>query len=611
MPYIDESTYQMYAITKFRGVNENPDGDTKMSDGELSVMRNFRITANGHLQVRPGTKTMVSLLDAWNEVADEDNDTTPTVDGVWRGFVDNAEMTVVAFGGYIFHVDEVTWAITNIGQATSAPTHFFGFNEQVFMLNGHEYMSWDGDLTSSFAEVVGYVPYTVVACTPAGEGTLLENVNRLNGYRRQRFSPDGSSKVFYLSEQNIDSIVSVESESTLSGYNYSLTNGTVTFSTAPSESIDSLTITYKNGDGAREEVEAMTHYEFFNGTTDTRVFLYGDETNRAIYSGIDNTAIARADYFPDLYEVDVGDENTNITSLIRHYDNLLAFKKGSTYILDYSTITLDDGSMIPAFTVSPVNRSIGNDALGQVKLLENNPLTMDSFGIYSWSSSDTSTASSLERTATRISDRVISTLKGFDFTNTVAFNRQAEREHWFLYDGTAVILNYATNTWYVYQQMDFAQLVEIGLELYGYRHDGSIVHIARDHRNDDGVAIDAYAATGALDFEQPYSLKYSPMFFVSIQPETNANVTVSVETDYRNDYSKKEISTGVFGFTHVNFADFSFSTNRKPKVHRVKIKVKKAVFYKLIFTSNSTSSTATILEVNIPVNYGSKSKRWV
>ena len=42
-------------INAFLGLNENPDGDTKIRDGELSEMRNFKITRDRHLQVRPGT----------------------------------------------------------------------------------------------------------------------------------------------------------------------------------------------------------------------------------------------------------------------------------------------------------------------------------------------------------------------------------------------------------------------------------------------------------------------------------------------------------------------------------------------------------------------------
>ena len=49
-------------------------------------------------------------------------------------------------------------------------------------------------------------------------------------------------------------------------------------------------------------------------------------------------------------------------------------------------------------------------------------------------------------------------------------------------------------------------------------------------------------------------------------------------------------------------------TNRKPQVKRLKIKVKKAVFYKLIFKSKSSSATATVLETDIQLRYAGNVK---
>ena len=81
------------------------------------------------------------------------------------------------------------------------------------------------------------------------------------------------------------------------------TTGTVTFNSAPPQGTNSVIITYRKGNGAREEVTKMRFAELYNGAADTRVFLYGDGSNKAIYSGIDmDTSAPSAEYFPDLYE---------------------------------------------------------------------------------------------------------------------------------------------------------------------------------------------------------------------------------------------------------------------------------------------------------------------
>ena len=196
----------------------------------------------------------------------------------------------------------------------------------------------------------------------------------------------------------------------------------------------------------------------------------------------------------------------------------------------------------------------------------------------------------------------------FDFAETVTFNRKSENEFWFLYGGTAAILNYANDTWYLYNNMPFLHMEEVDGEVYGFTRGGKVLHVSRKYRNDDGADIDAYAATGSMDFDKDWLLKYSPMLFVAIQPESGARINVTVETNRRSDYPDKLVSAGLSTFAHANFAHWSFGTNRKPQVRRVKMKVKKATFYKLIFQSLSASATATVLETDVQLRYSGNVK---
>jgi hypothetical protein len=259
--------------------------------------------------------------------------------------------------------------------------------------------------------------------------------------------------------------------------------------------------------------------------------------------------------------------------------------------------------------VTPVNRQIGNAAPGQVQLLENNPLTMYEQSVYQWratSSSGNITADN--RNANRVSDRVADSFSGFDLEKTKTFNCMGQNEFWFLYGNEALILNYAADAWYRYTNMSFAEMQEIRGEVYGFRDDGSIVHVSRRYRSDDGADIDAYAATGAMDFDRDWVLKYSPMIFVALQPESGARVIATVETNRRSDYPEKLVSANLASSKNVDFNHYSFITNRKPQVRRIKMKVKKATFYKLAFKSTSSSATATILEADIQLRYAGNVK---
>ena len=599
-------------IKEFLGLNEAPDGDTRIKTGELSEMRNFRITRDKHLQIRPGQKTVLDLKAAWDAWAAEQvtvpEVTEPKFCGSWRGAVGGAERTIAAFGGVLFEIDPDGGTSRAIGTCTEDSTSFFGFGNKVYLLNGHEYMSWDGGAETGFSAVEPYVPTVQTATDPAGHGTLLENVNRLTGKRKVKFSPDGTSTEFRLPEKDVDEVLSVEGTTiTWSLHEY---KDRVVFASAPEKGVNTLVITYRKGAGEPAQVTRMRFAELFNGATDTRVFLYGDGTNRTIYSGVDlDSGQPSAEYFPDLYEAAIGDENTPITSMVRHYSRLLAFKKDSAWSLDYNIVTTAGGAVTSAFYVIPVNRQIGNEAPGQVRLLENNPLTLDGKSVYQWKATTSSgNITSDNRNASRVSDRVASTMGGFDFKKTFTFNRRSEREFWFLCGGKALILNYANDTWYLYDNMPFLRMEDVGGETYGFTSGGKVIHISRRYRNDDGADIDAYAATGSMDFDKDWLLKYSPMLFVSIQPESGARVNVTVETNRRSDYPEKIVSAGLSTFTNANFAHWSFGTNRKPQVRRVKMKVKKATFYKLIFRSVSASATATVLETDIQLRYAGSVK---
>lgn len=599
------------SIREFRGLNENQDGDSKIQIGELAEMRNFKITRDQHLQIRPGTKTLLKLREAWDSwAASNDPQTeTPVFCGAWEGMAGSKHHILAAFGGVVFDLEPAdSWSTRVVGTCTQDKTSFFGFGEKVYLLNGHEYKSWDGGDETSFEDVTGYIPVTLTATTPGGEGTLLENVNRLNGLRRVRYSPDGEATIFYLPESEIDEVTSVEGTSET--YEANTAEGTVTFSKAPGKGTNTVTITYRKGDGAREEVCAMRFSELYNGASDTRVFLYGDGSNKTIYSGIDgDTGKPSAEYFPDLYEAEVGESNTPITALVRHYARLLAFKQGSAWSIQYGTINLDDGSVTAAFYVMPVNRLFGNDAPGQVRLLENNPLTLDGGSVYQWKSTSSSgNITDNERNAKRISDRIAVSLKQFDFFRTVTFNRKQEHEYWLLNQGNALVLNYSNDSWYSYTNLPFLQMLEVDGETYGFCEDGRLMHFSREYRNDDGEAIDAYAETGSMDFGRDWQRKYSPMLFVAIEPESNARIDVTVMSNRRSDYPVKTVSMSFCSFENVDFNHFSFLTNRKPQVKRLKIKVKKAVFYKLIFKSKSSSATATVLETDIQLRYAGNVK---
>ena len=271
------NSISIMSIKEFLGLNENPDGDTNLRTGELSRMQNFRITRDKHLQVRPGTKTLLSLRTAWDAWAAEHERPTdqPRFCGAWEGMVGEDHHILASYGGLLLDVRIGAAEAIVVGTATQDETSFFGFAQKVYLLNGHEYKVWDG--SGEFTDVEGYIPVVQTATTPEGSGTLLDNVNRLTGKRRVQFSPDGEAKEFQLPERAVDEILRVEG--TDATWTADLEGGKVVFETAPARGINTVTVTYRKGEGSRDEVCRMRYAELFNGAVDSRVFLYGDGSN--------------------------------------------------------------------------------------------------------------------------------------------------------------------------------------------------------------------------------------------------------------------------------------------------------------------------------------------
>lgn len=591
--FVTASSDKIVKIGKFLGINENPDGDTKLKLGEASEMRNWRVTKDGHLQIRQGYAPIATL------------GSTPVL-GMWHGYINGVEKTVASCGGKLYSVDIAAKTATEIGSVTGTYAHFFGFDKKLYLLTGSKYYVYDG---TTLSEVEGYRPLISISVPPAGGGTSLEQVNKLNGLRRVWISPDGTATTLHLPEKGLTSIDYVKKTSDGTSVTYSsvdLVNGTVTFPTAPANGTNTIEIGYTYPTNYRSQIEAMRFSETYNGETDTRIFVYGDGSNKAIYSGLDYSGNPRADYFPDMNEMAVDSANTPITAMIKHYDRLLTFKTDGAFITTYGTITASDGGTIAAFYTSPLNRAIGNVAFGQAVLVRNNPFTLFGRSVYEWQLS--SYAAKDERNAKSKSDRVSETLGSLNLASATCFDDEYNTEYYVCQNETAVVYNYTSDAWYVYKNIPATCFLSIGGEMYFGTSDGKIMHFSRAFRNDNGEDIQAYWQSGAMDFGADFRTKFSSDMWFALKPESQARFMATVESNLKSDYDEKVIAASLVTFSHADFAHFSFCTNRKPQMIRARIKAKKYTFLRLIFTSVSSSATATILGADIKVRYAGNVK---
>ena len=524
-------------IETFLGLNMNETGDTQLKLGESGNMKNFRITKDYKLTKMNGYKQVYSV--------------DSPIRSQWKGKLGDNEVHIFVAGGKIYNKGD------EIGTLTDDITSIFEFNQKLYFLNGHEYKVWDG---KELKEVEGYIPLVRITTTPDGQGTDFESINVLSDKRHQTFSPDGVAKDFMLLETNVTSIdkVLVNGVEMTTGITKDLTNGKVTFETAPVQAVDNIDIYWTKGEVSKDLVTKNHYFQKYGLANDTRVFLYGnqDAKNRIRFSALAN-GVPSVEYFPATNFIDIGSNNTAVTDINRQYDRLIISKEDETYYSNYETITDSTGATIITFPAYPLNSSHGMVAYGQGQLLDNYVTTIDS-SIIMW----TSTVTKDERNAEIISQRIQEWLNSKDLSKAITMDYQELKEYWLAIENEIMIYNYGNSTFYLLEipHKVSSLLCDEG-SIYLGTETGQIMIFEDGETTYNGEIIKARWESSFYDFEVDYRRKTMRTLFVSLQPHIKTSMRINYISDRDIGTDEKEIENAVFSYEYWNYENFSYNTN--------------------------------------------------
>ena len=217
----------------------------------------------------------------------------------------------------------------------------FSFGDKWYFLDGEHYLCYDGN---TFAPVEGHIPTTTVGRTPAGSGTVLEDVNLLSHHRINTFLADGESRVFHLDAEGIHKdfwpVATVDgTEVKVSSVDWE--KGIVTLAEAPkkpaTEGQDNVSIRFQKCiPGNREKILGCTMVQVF----DNRVFFTG---NPQYPNTLWHSSLQDPGYFSDLDYYQEGLDNAPITGMAAGNNALWVFRapgNAGTHVF-YHTPTLD------------------------------------------------------------------------------------------------------------------------------------------------------------------------------------------------------------------------------------------------------------------------------
>lgn len=620
---------KLFTVDKFLGINESGDGDTELKMGEASLMENFTITDAYNLSLRPGIQRLA---------VDIPRDPAPLL-GAWAGFLGKEELLVLCdFAGgkdrlFIYRKNEAGRRSLVLQQegalalisAENALVNIFTFNGYLYVMSaGNCVVYQDGQ----FVKKEPYIPLVIAGAAPTGGGTTLENINLLTGLRRMTFSADGNSKEYVLPAEALG-VVSVAVDNSIfspeDAGSFSTEAHSFTFTVAPIKGVGNVEITYstdpETAEAARMQILRCNLLEEYNGSTDTRLFVAGNGTNMCYYSGVTQEGEATALYFPAMNEVAVDMSSSAITGMVRHYSKLLVFKNDGTHSISYEPVTLTDGNTIAGFFLRPMNREFGNEAAGQVQTVNNYPRTITKNGIYEWRI--TSSYYKDERYANRISDMVENTLKRADISRIVTCDDDFRKTYYvFLNDeeGTVLVNRYELNkgnTWCIYKSSLCRNVRHVMIhagdmvffnDREGFYFDEVISRDAPIDPDGEPQQIHAVWESGFMHFGADFRRKYSSEIYISVLPQATSEVVITAKTDKRDDYLEKTVQNRLFQWNNIYFSNFTFNTNDKPKIQRVRLKVKKFIYYKLIFRIDKDGATGTILSVDQKIRFASMAK---
>lgn len=639
--------------SKFLGLYEAPDGDTQMKNGVSPEMENFQITESFHLKTRPG-------IVPYKIIPTDD----PIKGARCRGYFSDETLEIAIFDNTVyrrlFSANTTTsdgWV--SLGEIYFPPIHrrpfngrpsdasIFAFGDRYYIITGRRFYWWDGR-SAAVSEVVGYVPLVVTGAAPSGGGTTLERVNLLTNQRRAQYSADGTSKRFVLPEQierqeGETLILSVTVDGAAVTWTEVSTEAANTYAaelaTAPAKGVNNVEITYQNPRvDDRTLITRCCYCEKFNGATDSRLFVYDGNSNIIRYSEPTLSGEATGAYFAALNEIKIGDASSPVTALQRHYGRLMAFKPDGCYAVAYDTLTLPDGTVTAGFYVRTMHRSLGSDAAGQICVVQNFPRTFCKGCLYDWK--QTASYYQDERYAKVASEPVqFSAQEAAPGILFLYDDDDRRRFYLFLNDeaGTVLVNAYEQGVWFKYtgfQYVTAAGRGKNGALVFAMQHGGVQGLFALDdaHTYDYTPVISAEAAitgytrepiscrweSGHMDFGRSNTRKYSSYIWVTLKPGRHVRAWLTAQSDRRPSYAVGNAVTGLFDET--DFADFTFETYEVPRARRLKIKVKKFVFYKLLIGCDGgeettvpeiperTDGAVTVLSVDQRVRFTSDAK---
>lgn len=586
------------SYSKFRGVDFSTD-PTLVNDSRSPLCQNLISDLAGFPEKRLGWRTLFTV--------------DSPINGLFYAVFESGAGKYIVHGGTKLYTFTDTGFLQVYDGMNNARSTAFSHGGKLYILDGANYLVAEetGDTIGiSHVRERAFVPTTVIGAPAAGGGTPFEAVNMLTGKRINSMIGDGTSTVFKLDSENIDSVESVKIDGVLKAettdYTVNLSDGTVTFTQAPAESaagggVDNVVIAFtKNVPGYISRIEKCTIAASYGYNNDNRFFLSGNPEyqNWDWQSGLDDPT-----YFPDTGYTKVGADTSAIMGYIKQYDTLTVIKNSNEQDAELflRTAEITDGGAV-LFPIKQGAKGVGAVSKHAFANLRDDPIFLAREGVFAITSTSLGQERALQDRSFYVNAKLTQE-PNLETAVSVVWNGYyilCVNGHCYVADsrqrtGASQTEQYSYE-WYYWTNIPARIFLEHSGALYFGTADGRICKFNTDvsgmaRFSDDDEPIVARWSTKADTFgiftrRKTLVKKGSG---VMIKPYSRSSVKVYVATDKQHERLIRTALMDIFDFSDIDFSRFTFNTLDTPQVKPFNTKVKKFILLQLIFENDAVN----------------------
>ena len=492
-------------ITEFEGIDTRFPADGK---GKTKEMFNYRILKDGSIKKRSGIRFVTSF--------------EGQIRAIWTGYVKDRFTGYVLVKQRVYQLnygeDGEFASSTYVGDISTSTgdADIFYYRDYFFILDGLKIYCIVND---AIKVANGYAPL-YGKDWPTGEvGEVYEPMNVLTSRARITYVVTDPPNIFLCTDQEVESVQNIYVNGNyLHSSNYEIDNKLRTINIPLLSAGDRIEVhlTFKSTGNNYTSILNSTRATVFGGMNNSRVFLWGENSNELFVSSyVPESSLQRSGfafgedsilYFTYNNDIRVGDGNKCIKGVSRHYDRLLVFTEAETWMADSSYC---DNEAVP---IMRINSQHGACSEGGIARCVNDPISVDTGKILRWRSN---TDELDDCNAYCISEEINDILPTDFFWDTIAIEDKFHGEVLFAKkrddEGKIYVYQEKNNNWYIYDKISADGFYEgrnnvgvyIGDSMYIF--DDLLEYDIDEEGNEK--TISAYLSTYPMDFGLPYDKK--------------------------------------------------------------------------------------------------------